>query len=144
MKKMTTSYYKPVDEKEWLLVDLRGKTVGRVATEIASILRGKHKATYTPHVDNGDFVVAINSDKLTFTGNKMSDKVYYSYSGYIGGLKEITAEKLIKKDSTKVLIHAVKGMLPKGPLGRQMLKKLKVYSGPAHEQAAQKPRSIEL
>ena len=139
MNKTTKSFYENPDDKAWKLVDVTGRTVGSVATEIASILRGKHKATYTPQTDNGDFVVAINTDKLIFTGKKLQQKKYFHYTGYIGGMKEITAEKQMAKDSREVLIHAVKGMLPKGPLGRRMLTKLKPFKDQQHSHAAQNP-----
>ena len=137
MKKMTDSFYQKAEDKKWHVVDLNEEIVGRVAQRIATILRGKHSTRYTPHSDNGDFVVAVNSDKLRFTGNKLEDKMYYSYTGYVGNLKEINAARQFEKDSREILIKAVKGMLPKGPLGRSMLKKLKVYTGNEHPHEAQ-------
>ena len=130
--------------REWLLVDASGKTLGRMAVEIARRLRGKHKAVYTPFVDTGDFVVVINAEKVALTGKKLDDKIYYSHSGYPGGLKSIPAGKLLKKKPEMIILEAVKGMLPKGTLGRQMLKKLKVYSGKDHPHEAQKPLLLEI
>ena len=130
--------------REWLLVDASGKTLGRMAVEIARRLRGKHKAVYTPFVDTGDFVVVINAEKVALTGKKLDDKIYYSHSGNPGGLKSIPAGKLLKKKPEMIILEAVKGMLPKGTLGRQMLKKLKVYSGKDHPHEAQKPLLLEI
>jgi large subunit ribosomal protein L13 len=141
-EKMKTYYPKQSDiKKEWRLIDLKGKTVGRIATEIAGILVGKDKPTYEPSVDTGDFVVAINSDGIKFTGNKLTDKVYYRHTGAIGGIKEMTAKDLMKKDSTQVIVHAVRGMLPKNKLGRNAIKKLKVYKNDQHRHEAQKPQA---
>lgn len=131
-------------ERKWWVVDLEGKTVGRAASEIAQLLRGKHKPTFTPHVDTGDFVVCINADKVVFTGNKLDQKMYYRHSGYPGGLKEINAADLLEKKAELVITFAVKGMLPKNKLGRQIIKKLKVYTGPEHPHAAQQPEVFEL
>lgn len=131
-------------KRDWFLVDATDKTLGRIATEIARRLRGKHKAIYTPHVDTGDYIVVINAEKVRVTGNKAKDKIYYKYSGYIGGLKEISFEKLIAKAPERVIELAVKGMLPKNPLGREMFRKLKVYAGPKHNHAAQQPQPLEL
>lgn len=131
-------------ERKWWIVDLEGKTVGRAASEIATLLRGKHKPTFTPHVDTGDFVVCINADKVVFTGNKLDQKNYYHHSGYPGGLKSITAKGLLEKDPTAVMQAAVKGMLPKNKLGRQVIKKLKVYAADTHPHEAQKPETYEL
>ncbi|HHD12053.1 MAG TPA: 50S ribosomal protein L13 [Deltaproteobacteria bacterium] len=131
-------------EKRWYLVDAEGKTLGRVASRIASILRGKHKPIYTPGMDTGDFVVVVNAEKIRVTGKKLSDKVYYSHSGYPGGLKAITLEKLLAQKPEEAIRKAVWGMLPKGRLGRRMYKKLKVYSGPVHPHSAQKPEKIDL
>ncbi len=128
----------------WYMVDASGKTLGRLATEIARRLRGKHKPEYTPNVDTGDFIIVINSDKVKVTGKKAQDKVYYSHSGYPGGIKAVTFEKLLAKDSRKVIEIAVKGMLPKTPLGRAMYGKLKVYAGTEHPHAAQQPQKLEL
>ena len=131
-------------QRAWYVVDLEGKTVGRVATKIAMVLRGKHKAIYTPHVDTGDFVIVINAEKVVFTGNKLKNKKYYRHSGYPGGLKEITAEKQLEQNPERVIEAAVKGMLPKGPLGRRMFKKFKVYPGPDHPHSAQLPQTLEV
>lgn len=131
-------------ERKWWIVDLDGKTVGRAATEIARVLRGKHKPIFTPHVDTGDFVVCINADKLVFTGNKLDAKMYYRHSGYPGGLKEINARDLLAKKPEMVISLAVKGMLPKNKLGRQIFKKLKVYAGDEHPHAAQQPQTLEV
>ena len=130
--------------REWLLVDAEGKTLGRLSSEIARRLRGKHKPEFTPHVDTGDYVVVINAEKIAVTGRKMSDKVYYHHTGYIGNLKSITLEKLLDKAPERVIQSAVKGMLPKNPLGRAMIKKLKIYAGTEHPHAAQQPRALEL
>ena len=142
---MKTFSAKPHEvRREWLLVDAEGKTLGRLASEIARRLRGKHKPEFTPHVDTGDYVVVINADKIAVTGRKMSDKVYYHHTGYIGNLKSITLEKLLDKAPERVIQNAVKGMLPKNPLGRAMIKKLKIYAGTEHPHAAQQPRALEL
>ncbi|AJE02515.1 50S ribosomal protein L13 [Geobacter pickeringii] len=130
--------------REWFLVDADSKVLGRVATEIANILRGKKKPTYTPSVDTGDFVIVVNAEKIALTGNKMADKVYYSHSGFPGGLKEITAGKLLEKKPEDVIRKAVKGMLPKNKLARHMLKKLKVYAGGAHPHEAQQPKVLDI
>jgi large subunit ribosomal protein L13 len=132
-----------VDQK-WLIIDAEGQTLGRMATAIASRLRGKHKAEFTPHVDTGDYVVVVNAEKVRVTGNKAKDKMYYSHSGYPGGLKSIPFEKLIDKSPEKVVKLAVKGMLPKNPLGRSMFKKLKVYAGAKHPHEAQQPQALQL
>lgn len=131
-------------QRAWHLVDLEGQTLGRAAATIAKLLRGKHKPTYTPHVDTGDYVIVVNAEKVVLTGKKLSDKVYRRHSGYPGGLKEITAQELLAKAPEMVITYAVQGMLPKGSLGRQMLQKLKVNVGPDHAQAAQKPVKYEL
>ena len=131
-------------ERDWYLVDATDKTLGRLATEIARRLRGKHKPTYTPHVDTGDYIVVVNSDRLQVTGNKAKGKMYHHHTGYIGGLKSASFEKMMQKDSTRVLQSAVKGMLPKNPLGRAMLKKLKIYQGSEHAHAAQQPLPLDL
>ncbi|MDZ7697969.1 MAG: 50S ribosomal protein L13 [Deltaproteobacteria bacterium] len=129
---------------KWYLVDAENKVLGRLATEIAMRLRGKHKAIFTPHADTGDFVVVVNADKVALTGKKWRNKTYYHYTGYVGGLKQITAEKLREKKPTEMLIHAVKGMLPKNSLGRRQLKKLKVYAGPEHPHEAQQAEVLEI
>jgi large subunit ribosomal protein L13 len=126
-------------ERKWYLIDADGKVLGRLAVEIANLLRGKHKPTYTPNLDVGDHVIVINTDKMILTGNKMVDKIYTRFTGYIGNMKEIAAKDLMAKDSSNVLMIAVKGMIPKNSLGRKMLTKLRVYRGSEHENAAQKP-----
>ena len=126
-------------ERKWYVIDADGKVLGRLAAEVAKLLKGKHKPTYSTHMDVGDHVIVINTDKIIFTGNKLEDKVYRRHTGYIGNMKEETAREVMEKDSTKAVMLAVKGMLPKNSLGRQMLTKLRVYAGPEHEQAAQKP-----
>ncbi|MCO6525010.1 MAG: 50S ribosomal protein L13 [Candidatus Schmidhempelia sp.] len=131
-------------KRDWYVVDATGKTLGRLATEIASRLRGKHKAEYTPHVDTGDYIVVINAEKVAVTGRKRTDKVYYRYSGYIGGLKEATFNEMIERHPERVIEIAVKGMLPKGPLGRAMYRKLKVYAGSEHNHAAQQPQVLDI
>lgn len=131
-------------QRDWYVVDASGKTLGRLATEIALRLRGKHKPEYTPHVDTGDYIVVVNADKVAVTGNKAQDKMYYSHSGFPGGIKEINFEKLIAKKPEMVLEAAVKGMLPKGPLGRAMFRKLKVYAGAEHQHAAQQPQVLDI
>ncbi len=131
-------------ERQWFVVDLEGHTVGRVATQIATILRGKHKPLYTPHVDCGDYVVCINADKVEFTGNKLDQKMYHRHSGYVGGLKSIGAAELMEKDPESVITFAVLGMLPKTKLGKKMGQKLKVYAGGEHPHEAQQPKPLEL
>lgn len=131
--------------RNWYLVDAEGQVLGRLASEIARRLRGKHKPVYTPHVDTGDFVIVVNAGKVLLTGNKLKDKMYYRYSGYPGGLKETTAEKVLESSqSDRVLRYAVKGMLPKNSLGRKMLKKLKIYAGNDHRHEAQCPQSLKF
>jgi len=129
--------------REWFIVDATGKVLGRLASEIARRLRGKHKPVYTTHVDTGDFIVVINAEKINLTGKKFKEKVYYRHSGYPGGIKAITAEKLLEKKPEDLLRIAVKGMLPKNSLGRQMLTKLKIYKGSEHQHEAQMPRLLE-
>lgn len=142
---MKTFTAKPESVKrDWFVVDASGKTLGRVATEIARRLRGKHKPEYTPHVDTGDYIVVINAEKITVTGNKAKAKMYYSHTGYPGGLKSINFEKLIDKKPEMVIEKAVKGMLPRGPLGRAMFRKLKVYAGPEHNHTAQQPQVLDI
>jgi large subunit ribosomal protein L13 len=136
---------KPLEvERKWLLVDAKGKTVGRLATQVAAILRGKHKPTFTPNVDTGDHVVIINSSQVQFTRNKFKDKIYYHHTGYPGGLKAITAEHLHAKKPTEILSKAIRGMLPKCTLGKQMAKKLRIYSGAEHTHQAQNPTPLAL
>lgn len=130
--------------RKWYLVDASDKTLGRLASRIALILRGKHKPEFTPHVDTGDYVVVVNAEKVHVTGSKPKNKVYYRHSGYPGGLKTITFEKLLAKAPERILMLAVKGMLPKGPLGYAMLKKLKVYAGPDHHHTAQQPEVLNI
>lgn len=130
--------------RDWFLVDADSKVLGRMATEIANILRGKKKPIYTPSVDTGDFVVVVNAEKILLTGNKLADKLYHSHSGFPGGLKSITAGKLIEKKPEDLIRKAVKGMLPKNKLARHMLKKLKVYAGPAHPHEAQQPKTLDI
>lgn len=131
-------------EHKWYVVDASGKVLGRMASQIAKYLRGKHKPEYTPHADAGDYIVVINASDVKVTGNKAEDKVYYRHSGYPGGIKETTFEKLIVKNPREVIERAVKGMLPKNPLGRAMLRKLKVYPGAEHPHEAQQPTVIDL
>ena len=131
-------------DHQWYLVNAEGKVLGRLAAELATILRGKKKAIYTPHVDTGDFVVVVNASKVALTGKKMKDKIYYHHSGHPGGIKAITAEKLIAQKPTEAIRLAVKGMLPKNSLGRQMLTKLKLYAGPNHRHEAQGPIPLEI
>lgn len=131
-------------QRGWVLVDLSGKVLGRAATKIADILRGKTKVMYTPHMDAGDFVVAINAAKIRLTGKKLTDKIYYRHSGFRGGLKETPAGKLLQKDPTQLIIKAVKGMLPKNRMQDHLLKKLKVYAADKHPHAAQQPKAVEV
>ena len=136
---------KPADiEREWYVVDATDLTLGRLATQIASVLRGKHKPEYTPHEDVGDFVVVINAEKVQVTGRKLDQKMYYHHTGYPGGIKSITLRKQLQKHPERVIEHAVKGMLPHGPLGRRQLKKLKVYAGSEHPHQAQLPKPMPI
>ena len=130
--------------RKWYVVDAEGLALGRVASQVANILRGKNKPIYTPNVDTGDYVIVINASKIVLTGKKLDQKIYYKHSGYVGGLKETKYRKLMAEKPEEALRHAVVGMLPKGPLGRQMAKKLKIYAGAEHEQAAQQPEKLEL
>ena len=142
---MKTFSAKPAEVKrDWFVIDATDKTLGRMATEIARRLRGKHKAIYTPHVDTGDYIVVINAEKVAVTGNKATDKKYHHYTGYVGGLRTITFDKLIIEDPTRIINSAVKGMLPKNPLGRAMFRKLKVYAGAEHQHAAQQPMPLDV
>ena len=142
---MTTVSAKPAEvRREWYVVDATEKTLGRLSTELARRLRGKHKPEYTPHVDTGDYIVVVNAEKIRVTGNKLKDKMYYHHTGYIGNLKSITLEKLLIKAPEQAIEIAVKGMLPKGPLGRAMFKKLKVYAGTEHKHAAQQPQVLDI
>ncbi len=131
-------------ERKWYVIDAEGQRLGRLASEVATLLRGKHKPTYTPHVDTGDHVIVINAEKIELTGKKLTDKMYYRHSGYPGGLKERTAGEMLDRHPERVIEIAVKGMLPKGALGRKMFKKLHVYSGPEHNNHAQQPEVYEL
>lgn len=131
-------------ERKWYVVDAEGKTLGRLASEVANVLRGKNKPIFTPHIDTGDYVIVVNAEKVKVTGKKLEQKIYYHHSEYVGGMKETTLKEMMKKKPEFVVTHAVKGMLPKGPLGRQMLKKLHVYAGPEHNHAAQKPETLEI
>ena len=129
---------------DWFVVDATGKTLGRLASEVARRLRGKHKPEYTPHVDTGDYIIVVNADKVRVTGNKATDKMYHHHTGYVGNLKSISFEKLQARTPGRVIELAVKGMLPKNPLGRAMYRKLKVYAGPDHRHTAQQPRPLEI
>jgi len=131
-------------EREWYVVDAAGQTLGRLATQVAHVLRGKHKPIYSPSADVGDYVIVVNADKIHVTGRKLDQKIYYRHTGYPGGLKEITLRDLLQKHPTRVIEHAVRGMLPKNRLGRRMFRKLKVYVGPDHPHAAQQPKPMEL
>lgn len=131
-------------QKDWYVVDATGQTLGRLVTQVARVLSGKHKPTYSPAVDVGDYVIVINADKIHVTGKKLDQKVYYRHSGYPGGLKAITLRKQLQQHPERVIEHAVRGMLPKNRLGRQMLKKLKVYAGPEHPHGAQQPKPLVL
>jgi large subunit ribosomal protein L13 len=131
-------------KRDWYVIDADGKTLGRMAAEIATRLRGKHKPEYTPHVDTGDYIVVINAEKVRVSGNKAKGKMYYRHTGYVGGIKSLSFEKLIEKAPERPIESAVRGMLPKGPLGRVMYKKLKVYAGTEHPHAAQQPQELTL
>lgn len=131
-------------ERKWYVVDAEGKTLGRLASEVANVLRGKNKPIYTPHIDTGDYVIVVNAEKVQVTGKKLDQKIYYHHSEYVGGMKEATLREMMQKKPEFVITHAVKGMLPKGPLGRQMLKKLHVYAGPEHNHVAQKPEAMDI
>ncbi len=143
MKK--TYVTKPEDiERNWYVVDASGQTLGRLASEIAQIVRGKHKPIFSPSVDAGDYVVVVNAERIHVTGDKLDQKIYYRHSGYPGGLKEVSLRRMLENHPTRVITHAVKGMLPKNRLGRVMLKKLKVYAGPEHPHQAQQPEPLEF
>ena len=131
-------------ERKWYVVDADGCTLGRLASGVASVLRGKNKPQFTPHVDTGDYVIIVNADKIKVTGKKLEQKIYYNHSDYVGGMRETTLKEMLAKKPERVIELAVKGMLPKGPLGRSMITKLHVYAGPEHEQAAQKPEVLEI
>ena len=132
------------EKRQWYLIDVRGKTLGRAATQIAVLLRGKNKPTFTPNIDNGDFVVVVNAGDVKLTGNKIEQKMYYSHSGYIGGIKAVSAKRMLKEHPERVIIHAVKGMLPKNRLSDRLITKLKVYAGENHPHKAQNPIKIEI
>jgi large subunit ribosomal protein L13 len=141
----TTVSAKPAEvRREWLLVDADGKTLGRLASEIARRLKGKHKPIFTPHVDTGDYVVVINAEKVAVTGNKLKDKMYHHHTGYVGNLKSISLEKQLRKAPERVIETAVRGMLPRNPLGRSMMKKLRIFAGPEHTHQAQQPKPLEI
>ncbi len=131
-------------ERKWYVVDATNKTLGRLASEVAKVLRGKNKAIFTPFIDTGDYVIVVNAEKIKVTGKKLNDKVYYRHSDYVGGMKSVTLKEKLATKPEEVIELAVKGMLPKGPLGRQMYKKLFVYAGPEHKHAAQKPETLEF
>ncbi|RTZ73034.1 MAG: 50S ribosomal protein L13 [Gammaproteobacteria bacterium] len=142
---MTTVSAKPAEvRRDWYIIDAEGKTLGRMASEIARRLKGKHKPIYTPHVDTGDYIVVVNAEKLRVTGNKLQDKMYHHHTGYVGNLKSISLGKLLEKAPERVLQNAVKGMLPRNPLGRAMFRKLKVYAGPEHPHQAQQPKPLDI
>ena len=141
----TTVSAKPAEvRREWLLVDAEGKTLGRLASEIARRLRGKHKPIFTPHVDTGDYIVVVNAEKVAVTGNKLTDKMYHHHTGYIGNLKSISLEKQLQKAPERVIETAVRGMLPRNPLGRAMMKKLRIFAGPEHTHQAQQPKPLDI
>ena len=142
---MKTFSAKPAEvRRDWYLVDATGKTLGRLSTEIARRLRGKHKPEYTPHVDTGDYIVVVNAEKIRVTGKKLKDKIYHHHTGYIGNLKSISLEKLLEETPERAIEYAVKGMLPRGPLGRKIFAKLRVFAGPEHSHAAQQPIPLEV
>ena len=141
---MKNSYMQKKEEvvRNWYVIDASGKNLGRIATKAAHILRGKHKPTFTPHIDTGDYVIVVNAEKIKVTGKKLDQKIYYHHSDYVGGMKETTLKEMKEKKPEYVITHAVKGMLPKGPLGRSMYTKLFVYAGPEHKHEAQKPEAL--
>jgi large subunit ribosomal protein L13 len=142
---MKTFSAKPQEvQRDWYVVDATNKTLGRLSTEIARRLKGKHKPQYTPHVDTGDYIVVVNAEKIRVTGNKLKDKMYHRYTGYVGHLKSIPLEKLLKEAPERALLFAVKGMLPRNPLGRQMFSKLRVFAGPEHTHVAQQPIPLDI
>jgi large subunit ribosomal protein L13 len=142
---MKTFSAKPAEvSRDWFVVDATGKTLGRLSTEIARRLRGKHKPEYTPHIDTGDYIIVVNAEKVRVTGNKLKDKMYHHHTGYIGNLKSIPLEKVLDEHPERVIEKAVKGMLPRGPLGRQMYSKLRVFAGPEHNHTAQQPIPLEV
>lgn len=142
---MKTFSAKPADvRRDWYVIDATGKTLGRLATEIARRLRGKHKPEYTPHVDTGDYIVVVNAEKIRVTGNKLKQKIYHHHTGYIGNLRSVPLDKLLDEAPERAIEYAVKGMLPRGPLGRRMFSKLRVFKGPEHKHAAQQPMPLEV
>ena len=142
---MKTFSAKPAEvRRDWYVVDATGKTLGRLSTEIARRLRGKHKPEYTPHIDTGDYIVVVNAEKIRVTGNKLKDKMYHHHTGYIGNLKSVPLEKMLDEHPERALEKAVKGMLPRGPLGRKMFSKLRVFAGPEHKHTAQQPIPLEV
>ena len=142
---MSTYMAKPANvDRKWYVIDAEGVVLGRLASQVALMLRGKHKPTFTPHVDTGDFIIVVNTDKIVLTGNKLNDKIYYHHTGHPGGLKETKYRDLMATKSEFALKKAVRGMLPKGPLGNKMIKKLKVYAGPEHKHEAQQPEKLEI
>ncbi len=143
---MKSTYMAKVDEvpRKWWLIDAQGQTLGRLATQVATLVRGKHKPQFTPHIDTGDFVVVINAEKIKMSGNKMLSKNYYRHSGYFGGMKSLTAEEMVVKNPEKMILLAVKGMLPTNKLSRHLLTKVKVFEGPEHNHGAQKPEAYKL
>ena len=143
--RMTTVSAKPAEvRRDWYVVDAEGKTLGRLATEIARRLKGKHKPIFTPHVDTGDYIVVVNAEKIHVTGNKLQDKMYHHHTGYVGNLKSINLEKQLKRAPERVIHGAVRGMLPRNPLGRAMMKKLRIYAGPNHNHQSQQPKALEI
>ena len=133
-----------IDNKDWYIIDAKQAVLGRLASKIAAILKGKHKPSYLPYIDNGDYIVVINAKNLNVTGNKLDNKMYYKHTGYIGNMKKTTLSEVIKKDPSIVIKNAVKGMLPKNPLGRSMIRKLKIYNNDQHNHHAQKPKKLEI
>ncbi len=143
-KIMDTVNMDKIDNKDWYIIDAKQAVLGRLASKIATILKGKHKPSYLPYIDNGDYIVVINAKNLNVTGNKLNDKIYYKHTGYIGNMKKPTLGEVVKKDPSIVIKNAVKGMLPKNPLGRSMIKKLKIYNNNQHDHHAQKPKKLEI
>ncbi len=144
MKTRSTPTAEAIANRKWFVVDLDGEVLGRAAARIAHVLRGKHKPTYTPHIDDGDYVIVVNAEKVKLTGNKVAQKMYWRHTGFVGGIKGLTAEKMLERDPGHLITKAVKGMLPSGPLGRAMLKKMKVHAGPDHGHEAQQPEKLDL
>ncbi len=144
MKTRSTPTAEAIANRQWFVVDLDGQVLGRSAARIAHVLRGKHKPTFTPHIDDGDYVIIVNAEKVKLTGAKLQDKMYWKHTGFVGGIKGQTAEEVLARDPGHIITKAVKGMLPRGPLGRAMLKKMKVYAGPDHGHEAQQPKPLDL